>query len=273
MRTNSNNNSNSTNNEYDTNQQREYNYYMQEALKVARTALRRGEVPVGCIIVYNPPPSELDVGNQDNNERLSPKILSYGTNRVNATRDATRHAELVALDRIMCQGISSDQLCLPESLLPSSTYSSPSTRADTYDDTLEQEYPWNPSPITTITAHGIQLPFQDWSRCDLYVTCEPCIMCAAAIREIGVARVFFGCYNERFGGCGSILSLHRRPPTNYGNNPPNLRQQHYYNYYHVTSGILQQEAISLLQQFYQQENCHAPTDRRKRKKKMMILSE
>ena len=41
-----------------------------------------------------------------------------------------------------------------------------------------------------------------------YVTIEPCIMCASAIAQIGVARVVFGASNERFGGCGSVLSVH-----------------------------------------------------------------
>lgn len=41
-----------------------------------------------------------------------------------------------------------------------------------------------------------------------FVTCEPCIMCAAALREVKIKRVVFGCRNDRFGGCGSILSVH-----------------------------------------------------------------
>ena len=45
-------------------------------------------------------------------------------------------------------------------------------------------------------------------RCDLYVTCEPCIMCAGALSLLGIHRVVFGCKNDRFGGNGSILSLH-----------------------------------------------------------------
>ena len=46
------------------------------------------------------------------------------------------------------------------------------------------------------------------SNCDLYVTCEPCIMCAAALSKLGIRKVFFGCHNDRFGGNGSILSVH-----------------------------------------------------------------
>lgn len=45
-------------------------------------------------------------------------------------------------------------------------------------------------------------------RCDLYVTCEPCIMCAGALSIVGIRRVVYGCKNERFGGNGSILSIH-----------------------------------------------------------------
>jgi tRNA(Arg) A34 adenosine deaminase TadA len=44
--------------------------------------------------------------------------------------------------------------------------------------------------------------------CELYVTCEPCIMCAAALALLRLRRVVFGCANERFGGCGSVLSVH-----------------------------------------------------------------
>jgi tRNA(Arg) A34 adenosine deaminase TadA len=44
---------------------------------------------------------------------------------------------------------------------------------------------------------------------DLYVTVEPCIMCASALRQLEVKRVFFGCANQRFGGCGSVLNVHQ----------------------------------------------------------------
>jgi tRNA(Arg) A34 adenosine deaminase TadA len=45
-------------------------------------------------------------------------------------------------------------------------------------------------------------------RCELYVTCEPCIMCAAALSLLHIKAVTFGCFNDKFGGAGSILSLH-----------------------------------------------------------------
>jgi tRNA-specific adenosine deaminase 2 len=43
---------------------------------------------------------------------------------------------------------------------------------------------------------------------DLYVTVEPCIQCAAAIRQIGIRHVYFGAFNDKFGGNGTILSIH-----------------------------------------------------------------
>ena len=40
-----------------------------------------------------------------------------------------------------------------------------------------------------------------------YVTVEPCIMCASALAQLGIGKVYFGCHNDRFGGCGSVLNL------------------------------------------------------------------
>jgi tRNA-specific adenosine deaminase 2 len=44
---------------------------------------------------------------------------------------------------------------------------------------------------------------------DLYVTCEPCIMCAEALALIHINKVYFGCYNEKFGGNGSIIQVNQ----------------------------------------------------------------
>lgn len=51
-------------------------------------------------------------------------------------------------------------------------------------------------------------PIQTMQETDLYVTVEPCIMCASALRQYRIRNVFFGCGNERFGGTGSVLSVH-----------------------------------------------------------------
>ena len=88
--------------------------YMRLALQVAERALQLGEVPVGCVLVYDNPkegPSSSSV------------VVSHGANQVNATRDATRHAEIVAIDRLLTQGRSSDALRLDPTVLTQSARS------------------------------------------------------------------------------------------------------------------------------------------------------
>jgi tRNA(Arg) A34 adenosine deaminase TadA len=43
---------------------------------------------------------------------------------------------------------------------------------------------------------------------DLYVTVEPCVMCASALKQYRIRSVYYGCANDRFGGTGGVLSLH-----------------------------------------------------------------
>eukprot|EP00966_Prymnesium_polylepis_P211103 4888650-Prymnesium_polylepis.1 len=74
-------------------------------------------------------------------------------------------------------------------------------------------------------------PVATVAECTLYVTVEPCIMCASALRHVGIRRVVFGCGNDKFGGCGArardlpAAATHRpravhpvRPP-----GPPSVR--------------------------------------------------
>nr|POE89792.1 trna-specific adenosine deaminase subunit tad2 [Quercus suber] len=75
---------------------------------------------------------------------------------------------------------------------------------------------------------------------DLYVTVEPCIMCASALRQYGIRAVYFGCLNDRFGGCGGVMSVNSDPGVEPG--------------YPVYGGIYRTEAIMLLRKFYVQEN-------------------
>src|SRR6201993_2237561 len=100
--------------------------FMREALRQARKAFTAEEVPVGAVVVR---------GGQ---------ILGRAYNQVEMLKDATAHAEMLAL-----------------------------TQAE--------------------AAVG------DWrlTDCDLYVTKEPCIMCAGAVVHARVRRVVFGCADER----------------------------------------------------------------------------
>lgn len=79
----------------------------------------------------------------------------------------------------------------------------------------------------------------------LYVTCEPCIMCTSALRQIGIGQCFFGCSNERFGGCGSVLNICN------SNDSDDLSFQ-------VVKGVEADLAIKLFQAFYSGENMAAP---------------
>ena len=76
----------------------------------------------------------------------------------------------------------------------------------------------------------------------LYVTVEPCIMCASAIKMMGIPLVVYGCKNERFGGCGSVYSIHSDETM------PSLHP------YNCITGVLEEEAIEALRRFYGRPN-------------------
>jgi tRNA-specific adenosine deaminase 2 len=93
----------------------------------------------------------------------------------------------------------------------------------------------------------------DFVGSTLFVSCEPCIMCAAALSRMKIKEVYFGCFNDRFGGNGSILSVHDHSTLNGGAG------------YEIYSGILKDEAIAVFQKFYDTENRRAPDHKRRRK--------
>ena len=78
----------------------------------------------------------------------------------------------------------------------------------------------------------------DWrlSDCSLYVTLEPCPMCAGAILNARLKRVCFGARDEKTGSCGSVLNLFEE---NYGYRPA------------VYGGILEAECLRRMQSFFQ----------------------
>ncbi|KAL4424651.1 hypothetical protein ABPG77_002269 [Micractinium sp. CCAP 211/92] len=93
--------------------------------------------------------------------------------------------------------------------------------------------------------------FQD---CDLYVTCEPCIMCAGALSLLGFRSVTFGCPNDKFGGNGSILSVQATACGGCGGGDGRP--------YPTRGGLLAAEAVDLLQRFYIAGNPKAPKPQR-----------
>ncbi|HIS49959.1 MAG TPA: nucleoside deaminase [Candidatus Gallacutalibacter pullistercoris] len=72
-------------------------------------------------------------------------------------------------------------------------------------------------------------------QCELYVTLEPCPMCAGAIINARIPQVVYGAADDKAGSCGSIVDLFELP---YNHHPQ------------VTAGFMQEEAAALLQDFF-----------------------
>jgi len=88
-------------------------------------------------------------------------------------------------------------------------------------------------------------------QCTLYVTLEPCPMCAGAIINARIPRVVYGGKDVRFGACGSVTDLFAMA---FNHTPQ------------VETGLLEEECLALLQEFFQQLR-----NRRKKKKSDFIL--
>ena len=106
-----------------------------------------------------------------------------------------------------------------------------------------------------IAASGGDMSQADLKNCCLYVTVEPCIMCAGALSLVGMGRVVFGCGNDKFGGCGSILSVHVS-----GCGSEFISEAG--SGYTAVGGLMKEEAIKLLQDFYCHGNPAAPQPHR-----------
>ncbi|MCB1062589.1 MAG: tRNA adenosine(34) deaminase TadA [Verrucomicrobiae bacterium] len=141
-------------------------YFMGEAMRQAQRAYLANEVPVGAVIVRDS------------------HIIARSHNQVETLKDATAHAEMLAL-----------------------------TQAE--------------------SAMG------DWrlTDCDLYVTKEPCPMCAGAIVHCRIRRVIYGCGDEKGGAAGGgFINLLQQPTLNHQST--------------VTEGVLAEESRHLLRTFF-----------------------
>ena len=80
----------------------------------------------------------------------------------------------------------------------------------------------------------------DWrlDGCTLFVTKEPCAMCAGAMVNCRISRVVFGCSDTRLGAAGSTLAI---------TNTPNALHN-----VDVVSGVLEEECRTILQDFFRQ---------------------
>lgn len=119
-------------------------FFMGEALRLARKAFASDETPVGAVVVRNG------------------EIIARAWNQVETLKDATAHAEMLAI-----------------------------TQAES--------------------------AVEDWrlTDCEIFVTKEPCPMCAGAIVHSRLRRVVFGCPDPKGGAAGGLLNILQMPQLNH----------------------------------------------------------
>ena len=80
----------------------------------------------------------------------------------------------------------------------------------------------------------------DWrlEECTLYVTLEPCQMCAGAIIQARIPRVVVGCMNPKAGCAGSVLNL--------------LHVERFNHQAELTTGVLEEECSGMMKQFFKE---------------------
>ena len=146
-------------------QQKTDERYMKEAIKQAKKAAALGEVPIGCVIVYED------------------KVIGRGYNRRNTDKSTFSHAEITAMKKA-----------------------------------------------------GKMIG--DWrlEGCTMYVTLEPCQMCAGAIVQARIPRVVMGCMNPKAGCAGSIVNL--------------LQMKEFNHQVEITEGVLKEECSGILTDFF-----------------------
>jgi tRNA(adenine34) deaminase len=140
--------------------------FMMEALKQAKLAQKKDEVPVGAVIVLND------------------TIIAKAHNLRHNKQNALLHAEIIVIDKA-CKKLKSWRL----------------------------------------------------EDCELYVTLEPCSMCAGAIINSRIKTVYYGAYDKKAGACGSVVNLLENKQFNH--NPE------------VFGGIMEEECGAILTDFFE----------------------
>ncbi len=139
--------------------------YMRAAIRQAKKAYEIGEVPIGCVIVY-----------QD-------KIIARGYNRRNTDKNTLSHAEMTAINKASKK-------------------------------------------------------MGDWrlEGCTMYVTLEPCQMCAGATVQSRMDKVVIGSMSPKAGCAGSVLNI--------------LQMEEFNHQVEIVTGVLEQECSQLLSGFF-----------------------
>ena len=140
-------------------------FFMREALKEAKKAYNKLEIPVGAVIVKNG------------------EIIARAHNIKEEKKDTTKHAEILAIQKA-------------------------SKKLET----------WR------------------LNDCEMYVTLEPCPMCAGALIQSRIKKVYIGTMDEKTGACGSVLNL--------------LEDFKFNHKVEVEKGILKEECEKILKEFF-----------------------
>ena len=90
--------------------------------------------------------------------------------------------------------------------------------------------------MIAITAASSTLDTWRLNECAIYVTKEPCSMCAGAIVNSRIEKLYFGCYDEELGACGSKFEICGNPNATM----PSV----------VKGGILEDKSLSLIQEYF-----------------------
>ncbi|KAK0723670.1 hypothetical protein B0T21DRAFT_453303 [Apiosordaria backusii] len=181
--------------------------FMRDALDMARLALRTNETPVGCVLVHNG------------------RVIARGMNATNVSRNGTRHAELMAICALLSFSPEADTEPIRRSkaVIPLGDKTN-SQQADIDDE----EALWGDVDPRDghLFPYGQKLhpaPRVDPSvieECTLYVTVEPCVMCASLLRQMKIKKVYFGAVNDKFGGTGGVFRIHKNSPYSMASAPP-----------------------------------------------------
>ena len=139
--------------------------YMKEAIKEAKKAEEKLEIPVGCVIVKDG------------------KIVARAHNQKETKTDTTKHAEIIAIQKA-----------------------------------------------------SKKLNAWRLLECEMYVTLEPCPMCAGALIQSRIKKVYIGTKDEKTGACGSVLNL--------------LKDYEFNHKVEIETGIEQEECEKILKDFF-----------------------
>lgn len=142
-------------------------FFMKQALKLAKKAYDQHEVPVGCVIVQNG------------------KIIARSYNQRHTTKNSLDHAELIAIKKASKK--------LNQWIL---------------DD------------------------------CEMYVTLEPCLMCAGAILQSRIKRLIYATSEPKFGSCGSVINV--------------IENKTFNHQVLLTRDVLEEESKTLLKTFFKE---------------------